>query len=202
MYYTPKSIHKTRQMLPSLFPLYQLRTSSTTHATAMGTALSCFTRAKPTIPTDQVHVSTAVPTDQASLSIALPATPTTDEPFRLLDLQPELVGRVASFVNGEALIAVRLTCKALETITFDRFAAENFGHVYCWIATGHDFRRLKDIIRQSPRLSSRIRQLTLTTDVLRGRPRSVISYVRRRSDIDNTALSDAIQQCRRRSKLR
>jgi hypothetical protein len=34
--------------------------------------------------------------------------------FRLLDLPVELVGRVTSFINSEALVLVRLTCKALE----------------------------------------------------------------------------------------
>jgi hypothetical protein len=103
---------------------------------------------------------------------------TSDGPFRLLDLPSELVDRVTSFVNSEGLIATRQACKALEAITFERFAAENFERIYCFIQTNQDFDRLKDIIRLSPRLSSRIRQLTLTGDILRGRPFNTICSVR------------------------
>jgi hypothetical protein len=103
---------------------------------------------------------------------------TSDGPFRLLDLPPELVARITGFVNSEGLIATRRACRAIEAITFERFAAENFEHIYCWIRTNQDFDRLKDIIRLSPRLSSRIRQLTLTADVLRGEPFSTLQRVR------------------------
>lgn len=50
---------------------------------------------------------------------------------RFLNLPPELVARVTSFVNSETLVPVRLTCKVLETFAFDRFATENFEHIYC-----------------------------------------------------------------------
>ena len=169
----------------------------------MGSAISCFTGPKFTaqagpiyaIPTNQanLNLSVATPTDHASGIIEVPSNSHSDDPFRLLDLPAELVGRITSFVNTEALIPVRLTCKALEAITFDRFAAENFGHIYCWVATTDDFKRLGEIVRQSPRLSSRIRQLTLSTDPLRELPRSSIAYARRESEDEDRALTHAIQ---------
>lgn len=86
---------------------------------------------------------------------------------RFLNPPPELVARVTSFVNSETLIPVRLTCKVLEAFTFDRFASVNFEHIYCRVNTTRDFERMKNILGQSPQLSSRIRQLTLTTDALK-----------------------------------
>jgi hypothetical protein len=115
--------------------------------------------------------------DEIPESIDSSTSSTSDEPFRLLDLPPKLVARTTGFVNSEGLISTRLACKALEAITFERFAAESFEHIYCWIQSNQDFDRLKNIIRLSPRLSSRIRQLTLTGDALRERPLSTITHV-------------------------
>lgn len=116
---------------------------------------------------------------------------------KLLNLPPELVARATSFVSSETLISVRLTCKALDGITFDRFATENFGHVHCWVATVDDFKRLRDILHESPRLSSMIRQLTLTTDGLRDLPRNAMNCVRRG---ESESEDDAQTSIRRRIK--
>jgi hypothetical protein len=134
------------------------------------------TRLAPSMATTAAMTDEVI--DETPESIDSIPRSTNDKPFRLLDLPPELVARMTSFVNSEGLIATRLTCKALEAITFERFAAENFEHIYCFIQTNQDFGRLKDIIRLSPRLSSRIRQLTLTGDILRGRPFNTICSVR------------------------
>ncbi|GAB7327508.1 hypothetical protein MBLNU13_g11377t1 [Cladosporium sp. NU13] len=115
------------------------------------------------------------------------------DPFRLIDLPVEVVARVADFVNSESLFPVHLTCKALQDIPFDRFADEHFAHIYCWIATVDDFRRLRDILHESPRLRSRIQKLTLTTDGLRDLPQTAINYVRRESESEDDALKGAIQ---------
>jgi hypothetical protein len=115
------------------------------------------------------------------------STPSTDDSSKFLSLPPELVTRVTSFVNSEALIPVRLTCKTLEDITFNRFAKENFEHIYCWVHTIDDFVRLKNILQQSPRLGNRIRQLTLTTDVLRGRPLDTVNFVQKERDAEYAA---------------
>jgi hypothetical protein len=116
--------------------------------------------------------------DASIIEAAVLSISTDNDTFRLLDLPPELVARTTSFVNSEGVIATRLACKALEAITFERFAIENFEHMYCWIRTNQDFDRLKDILGLSPRLSSKIRQLTLTADVLRGRPIGTLQHVR------------------------
>lgn len=78
-------------------------------------------------------------TDHMTSSIAIPSHTADADPFRLLDLPVEVVARVTDFVNSETLISVRLTCKALQDITFDRFADENFAHVCCWVVTVDDF---------------------------------------------------------------
>jgi hypothetical protein len=58
-------------------------------------------------------------------------------PFRLLNLPPELVVRITEFLGGEPLPPLRLTCKSLEAITFERFATGNFKH------STKDFKRLQ-----------------------------------------------------------
>lgn len=113
--------------------------------------------------------------------------PSIDNSSRFLSLPPELVARVTSFVNNEALIPVRLTFEVLEVFTFNRFATENFEHIYCWVHTIGDFVRLKNILQQSPRLGNRIRQLTLTTDVLRGAPLDTVNFVQRERDAEYAA---------------
>ena len=130
-------------------------------------------------------------TGKLELRLAIPSNLTGADPSRLLVLPVEVVARVTGFVNSEALILVRLTCKALEDISFNRFAAEPFAHICCWVATAHDFQRLKDILQQSPRLSSKIRRLTLTTSSLIDQPESAIDYVRYESGNEDTARADA-----------
>lgn len=132
-------------------------------------------------------------TNGVSLSVTTPSNSIEDDQSRLLELPIELVARITSFVSTETIVTVRLTCKVLEAITFHRFATENFTNVYCWIGTGHDFKRLKDILHQSPRLSSKIRQVTLTTDPLAGQPQSNMNYVRPDYGTEYTALGCAMR---------
>ena len=108
----------------------------------MGTSFSCLRKPKTT--------------NHATSSITIPSSTAHTDPFRLLDLPVEVVARVIEFINSETLVSVRLTCKALEDITFDRFADEDFAHIYCWVVTVDDFKRLKGILHESPRLSSKI----------------------------------------------
>lgn len=115
--------------------------------------------------------------DNASSDAVIPSGSANNAVLRLLDLPPELVARITSFVNDEVLIMLRLACKTLEAITFERFVTEHFETVYCWILDNTDFRRLHDILQHSPRLSSRIRQIVLTADVLKGRPLSTVHCV-------------------------
>jgi hypothetical protein len=116
--------------------------------------------------------------EDVSVGTASLENPTDDAAFRLLDLPTDLLAQITDLLNDEGRVAIRLVCKSLEAITFERFATESFEHIYCWIRTNQDFDRLKDIIRLSPRISSRIRQLTLTADVPRGRPISTLQHVR------------------------
>lgn len=127
----------------------------------------------------------------ATPSATAPSTLVSDDQSKLLGLPVEVVARITSFVSSETLLPVRLTCKALENITFDRFATEKFADVCCWIATVDDFKRLRDILHQSRRLSSRIRQLTLTTDIFRDLPYNAMNYVRRESESDSDARHEA-----------
>jgi hypothetical protein len=156
----------------------------------MGIACSCFKKGK---TVDRASLSIATIADNATFSTAIQSHTTDASPFRLLELPVEVVAHVTSFISSETLIPVRLTCKALQHFTFDRFANENFAHVYCWVATLDDFTRLKDILHQSPRLSSRIRRLTLTTNALKDQSESAIHYVRQESANEDTVRADAIK---------
>jgi hypothetical protein len=131
-------------------------------------------------------------TNHATSSITIPSSTAYAAPFRLLDLPVEVVARVIESVNNETLVSVRLTCKALEDITFDRFADENFAHIYCWVVTVDDFKRLKDILYESPRLSSKIKQLTLTTHALMSRTKSDMNYVLHQFEDEDIARANAI----------
>ena len=89
--------------------------------------------------------------------------------FRLLDLPTDLLHRILSLLQTETLTTVRRTCKALDAVTFDRFADAHFAHIYCWIYTPDALERLKDILQNAPRLRERIRQVTLTDSYLEDR---------------------------------
>lgn len=86
----------------------------------------------------------------------------TASPF--LALPVELVTRITDLLDKEDLLMIRPTFKALDAITFDRFAEEYFAHVYCWIATSESYDRLRNIISDSSRLRNRVRQLTFTAN--------------------------------------
>lgn len=151
----------------------------TKHTTNMGAAISsCFRGPKATVKnlrtTHQPRSASPMPPSSQAVDAYRSygnelLSVNNRAPFRLLDLPIELVDRITSYINSEALITVRRTCKALDAITFDRFATENFERVYCWIPTNTDFARLKDTLQRSPRLRGRIRHLKFTTDVLRDR---------------------------------
>ena len=53
------------------------------------------------------------------------------EPSRLLALPLELLQRITDNVSDETLTTFRLTCKAIEAATFDRFAKTVFEERYC-----------------------------------------------------------------------
>lgn len=154
MFSTLGVIYKSRQsFLPGLFyNILGLYRTITHAAPSMDILFSWFTRAEVAIG--------------AHHSLTPPSSLTNSHSFRLLDLPPELVERIASFAGRESLMPLRSSCKALEAITFDRFATEYFEHIYCWAACTSDFRSLKQILYHSPRISSRIRHLTVTGRIL------------------------------------
>jgi hypothetical protein len=89
----------------------------------------------------------------------------------------ELVVRALSFLDTEMLPTVRLTCKTLDSIVFDRFAKTHFAHVYCWVCRPASFHRLKDILQNSPTLRNRIRRVTLTDNPFEDLPPSALNVV-------------------------
>lgn len=84
----------------------------------------------------------------------------------LLALPVELVHRIADHLEDESLLQLRLTCKALETIRFDRFAEAYVVHQSCWIYEEERWKRLYLIFTTNRRLSTHIKTILLTVDVL------------------------------------
>jgi hypothetical protein len=111
----------------------------------------------------------------------------TTRSFRLLDLPTDLTHRVLSFVNTESLTSVRRTCKALDAVTFDRFADERFAHTYCWNYTSSAFERLKDILQNAPRLRDRIRKVTLTDDFLEDQSIEALHLIHKENESEHYA---------------
>lgn len=109
---------------------------------------------------------------------------TTSRPA-ILKLPPELICRVSTFLDKEMLPAIRLTCKALEDATFDRFVEAHFAHIYCWVFTPTAFHRLKDILQNSPTLQTRIRRVTLTDNPYDDQPLSALHVVRTSNEHDD-----------------
>jgi hypothetical protein len=81
----------------------------------------------------------------------------------LLDLPVELMLRITKNLHRtEALPALRLTCKALEYITFDRFA-QTFEIVRCCIFYEERSLSLKKLLEKPSRISRRVRWVEFTT---------------------------------------
>ena len=112
------------------------------------------------------HTSARAITEAIPIAAASPADLYFTSEFRLLDLSTDVLTLVLNFLNIESLTSVRRACKALDTVTFDRFADHYFAHVYCFICTPNALNRLKDILRNSLRLTERIREVTLTDEYL------------------------------------
>lgn len=100
-------------------------------------------------------------------------------------LPEEVVDYALSFLDTEMLPSVRLTCKTLEAITFNRFAEAHFAHVYCWVAKPKAFRCLEDTLQNSPALKTRIRRVTLTDNPYEDLPESALHIVREKRDKDD-----------------
>lgn len=86
------------------------------------------------------------------------------KPSRLLALPLELLQRITDNVSDETLTTFRLTCKAIEAATFDRFAKTFFEERYCCIYDMPRWTLLEDIA--SSRVCDRIRRVIFTTNVL------------------------------------
>lgn len=115
------------------------------------------------------RTSTKAITEATSVAAASSADIFFTSEFRLLNLSTDVLTLVLNFLNDESLTSVRRTCKALDRVTFDRFADQYFAHIYCFIFTPDALERLKEILQNAPRLRERIRQVTLTDDYLEDR---------------------------------
>ena len=101
-----------------------------------------------------------------------------------MTMPPELTCHLLSYLDTEMLPSIRLTCKALEDVTFDRFVEAHFAHIYCWVFKPTAFNRLKDILQNSPTLRARIKQVTLTDNAFEDQPYSAIHVVLERDELD------------------
>lgn len=84
---------------------------------------------------------------------------------RLLGLPMELLQRVTGFVGEETLIQLRLTCKTLDTATFDQFAHCYCENRRCFTRSDDRWEHLRSVVKRFPRLSRRLKSVLFTTDV-------------------------------------
>jgi hypothetical protein len=86
---------------------------------------------------------------------------------RLLNLPTELLDQVTGYLNDEVLPTLRLTCKILHAVTFDRFCDVYIAHLGCWIISKDRWERLHNLLSASSSLlSDKVRTITLTLDEL------------------------------------
>lgn len=82
----------------------------------------------------------------------------------LMAVPVELLQRVANNLSDETLPTFRLTCKAIETATFDQFADTFFKTRYCYIHDEPRWTLLRDVL--SSMMADRIRRVVFTNKVL------------------------------------
>lgn len=82
----------------------------------------------------------------------------------MLELLLELLQRVTNSLNDESLSTLRLTCKALETATLDRFVAVYLRWRHFYIRDSARWTLLKNLL--STRLSSRMEIISFTLEQL------------------------------------
>jgi hypothetical protein len=117
--------------------------------------------------------------------------PTTEgnQHCHLLDLPVEMLQRISNNLHRtQALPALRLTCKALDHVTFDRFA-ETVDTVKCCIFYGKRRLRLKKLLETPSRITARIRWVEFTTDFFEGRDFGKVPLA---LNHDDGALEDAL----------
>jgi hypothetical protein len=106
----------------------------------------------------------AMPNSSPPSPAAMMPTTVSDQHCPLLDLPVEMLQRITNNLHRtEALPALRLTCKALDNITFDRFA-QTFEVVNCCIFYEERWLSLKKLLEKPSRITSRIRWVQFTTD--------------------------------------
>jgi len=101
------------------------------------------------------------------MSLSRPATAmpsaVTDKHCHLLDLPVELLQRITNLLDPhETLPAVRLACKVLDDVSFERFARTSFSVVSCCIFYEQRWLRLKEILDGPSRITERIEHVNLT----------------------------------------
>ena len=100
-----------------------------------------------------------------SSSVSAATMPTTegDQHCHLLDLPVEMLQRITENLHAtQVLPALRLTCKALDSITFDRFA-QTFDTVRCCIFYEERWLSLQRLLGKPSRIMNRIRWVEFTT---------------------------------------
>ena len=84
------------------------------------------------LPAPLLPTTTTNSTSQRAIRLCLAALAimyTYQAPFRLLDLPPELLGRVCDYLPDEQLKHIRLVCNALQTHSMTAFGQRFFDHL-------------------------------------------------------------------------
>ncbi|KAK4502239.1 hypothetical protein PRZ48_005664 [Zasmidium cellare] len=86
------------------------------------------------------------------------------EPPYILQLPPEILTHIASFVKVEPdLLELRLTCRSLAAAAFDLFANEFIANLRCFVLDPVRLHRVNSILSR-PHLARKVREVTFTVD--------------------------------------
>ncbi|KAK4897154.1 hypothetical protein LTR27_005047 [Elasticomyces elasticus] len=89
--------------------------------------------------------------------------PQQDDHFRLLDLPPEMVGHIFSFLGVHDLPSLRLVSHDVASLGFGRFADNYLFDLSCHFRDPVRLQRLYNIV-SAPSLKDRVRRITFTVN--------------------------------------
>ena len=117
--------------------------------------------------------------------------PTGDQHCYLLDLPVEMLQRITDQLHRtQTLPALRLTCRALDNVTFDRFV-ETFETVRCCIFYEKRWLSLKKLLKNPSRITNKIRWVEFTTRFLESVDFSKVPFA---LNHDDCPLGDALSK--------
>lgn len=111
-------------------------------------------------------------------SALIMSTCTQNENCPLLDLPVETLQRITGLLDPHGdLPVVRRTCKTLDQVSLDQFVNASFSNIKCCIFSEARWLRLKEILGGPSRITSKIRNVELTTHLFDRREKNELEIL-------------------------